>query len=218
MLLHAGGNSQDVEIKNDVFGREIQLLSEQPINAFGNGHFIVDGCRLPFFVESHHHRRGAVPAAQGRLAQEFLLAALKADGVYDTFALQAFKALLQHRPFGAVHHDGDARDVRIRSEQIEEFAHALLGIEQAFVKTNIDDIGAVLHLLPRQCERRLKIAFLDEFLEFRRTHDVGALTDHRKLPGAIAYILRFQAAQTQRGWAPFRQARLHLSQRFNDRL
>ena len=107
------------------------------------------------------------------------------------------------RPSSTVHLEPSTmmgtREMSGSKQQIEEFAHALLGIEQAFVKTNIDDIGAVLHLLPRHRERRLKIAFLDEFLEFRRTHHVGALTDHRKLPGAIAHILRFSRSNAASG-------------------
>ena len=129
MLLHAGGNGEDVKIKNDVFRWEIQLLGEQPIRTLGNGYLVVNGRCLTFLIKSHHHRRSTVSPAQGRLAQEFLFTALEADGVYDAFALQALKALLQHGPFGAVHHDGHTRNIWIRRQQVEKFAHAFLGIE-----------------------------------------------------------------------------------------
>ena len=59
--------------------------------------------------------------------------------------------------------------------------HTGLGIEQAFIETDVDDICAVFNLLPRERERTFEVIFLDELFEFRRAHHVGAFADHRKL-------------------------------------
>ncbi len=182
MLVHAGGDGQNIEVKNNVLRREIQFLGEQFVCALGDGHFVFHRRGLAFFVERHHHRGRAVALAQRRLAQEFLLAAFEADGVYDAFALQTFEAGFEHAPFGTVHHYRHARNIRIGAEQIKEAVHARLGIEQAFVETDVDDICAVFNLLPREGESAFEVVFLDEFFELRRAHHIGAFADHRELP------------------------------------
>ena len=67
MLLHAGGNGEDVKIKNDVFRWEIQLLGEQPIRTLGNCHLVINSCRLALFIKSHHNRCRTVTATQAGL-------------------------------------------------------------------------------------------------------------------------------------------------------
>ena len=118
MLLHAGGDGEDVEIKNDVFWWKIQLPRQQCVSALGDGHLVLNRRRLAFFVKSHDHGRRPIAPAQSRLPQELLLAALKADGVDDALALQALEALLQHAPLGAIDHNRHTRDVRIGREQV----------------------------------------------------------------------------------------------------
>ena len=67
MLLHASGDGEDVEVKNDVFRWEIQLLGEQPISTLGNGHLVINSCRLALFIKSHHNRCRTVTATQAGL-------------------------------------------------------------------------------------------------------------------------------------------------------
>ena len=67
MLLHTSGNGEDVEVKNDVFRREIQLLGEQPIRTLGNSHLVINSCRLALFIKSHHNRCRTVTATQTSL-------------------------------------------------------------------------------------------------------------------------------------------------------
>ena len=165
MLVHAGGDGQNIEVKNNILRRKIQFLGEELIRALSDGHFVFDCGSLAFLIERHHHRGRAVALAQCRLAQEFFFAALETNGVYDSFALQTFEADFEHAPFGAVHHYRHARNIRIGAEQIQEAMHTRLGIEQAFVETNVDNIRAVLHLLPRERERAFEVIFLDELFE-----------------------------------------------------
>ena len=60
---------------------------------------------------------------------------------------------------------------------MEEFHHRLLGIEQALVHVDVDDLRAVLDLVARDRERGWKIPGRDQLAEFRRAGDVGALAD-----------------------------------------
>jgi hypothetical protein len=44
-------------------------------------------------------------------------------------------------------------DVGLGRDEVEEGGHRLLGIEQALVHVDVDDLRAVLHLLARDGER-----------------------------------------------------------------
>ena len=150
MLLHAGGDGEDVEVKNNIPRREIRLLNEQLVGALGDGHLFLHRGGLSFFVKRHHNRRRAITPAQARLFQKLLLAGLEADGVHDALALQTFQAFLQNGPFGAVHHHRHAGDVRIHGEQVEKAPHTIFRIQQPFIEADVDDIRAVFHLLTRE--------------------------------------------------------------------
>ena len=118
-----------------------------------------------------------------------LLAFLQADGIDDRLALHAFQPGLDHRPFRGVDHDRHARDVRLGGDEVEERHHRLLAVEQALVHVDVDDVGAVLHLLARHGQRGVVIARLDQLAEFGRAGDVGALADIDETAAAIRHSL-----------------------------
>ena len=76
---------------------------------------------------------------------------------------------------GGIDHHGHARDLGFGGDQIEERRHRLLGIEQAFVHVDVDDLRAVLDLVARDRERRSVVARGDQLAELGGARDVGAL-------------------------------------------
>ncbi len=79
--------------------------------------------------------------------------------------------------FDEIDHHRHARDVGLGGDQVEERHHRLLGIEQALVHVDVDDLRAVLDLVARDLERGAVVAIGDELAEARRAGDVGALAD-----------------------------------------
>ncbi len=59
------------------------------------------------------------------------------------------QAGLDHLPLRAVDHDRHARDLGLAGDQIEEADHRRLRIEHRLVHVDVDDLRAVLDLLPR---------------------------------------------------------------------
>ena len=177
MLLDARGHREDVRIENNILGRKLDLLGQNPVRALADAHFALDGIRLAFLIESHHHHRGAVAQAQSRMRQERFLAFLEADGIDDALALDAFEARFDHRPFRRVDHDGHARDIRLAGDQAQEFHHRRLRVQHALIHVHIDDLRAIGHLLTRHVDRGGIIARFNQLAKFRRAGDVGALAD-----------------------------------------
>ena len=91
----------------------------------------------------------------------------------------ALQARFQHRPFGAVHHDRDTRDdVRLGpASRFRNVVMACFAVEHPFVHVDVNDLRAVVHLLPGDGQRGLVIALQDQLLELRRAGDIGALAD-----------------------------------------
>ena len=76
-----------------------------------------------------------------------------------------------------VHHHGDAGNVGLGGDEIEERHHRGFRIEQALVHVDVDDLRAVLDLVARHLQRGGVVARGDQLAEFRRAGDVGALAD-----------------------------------------
>jgi len=177
VLLDPGRHRKNVRIEDDVLRREIDLFGQEFVGAFANLDLALRGIRLPGLVECHDDDRGAVTQHLLRLLQKRPFAFLEADRVDDALALDAFEARLDHAPFGAVDHHRHFRDRWFGSEQIQEPHHRGLGIEHALVHVHVEDLRAVLNLIARDVERFVIALVDDEFLEFRRTRDIGALAD-----------------------------------------
>ncbi len=177
VLLHPGRDREDVRIEDDVLRREADPVHQDVVGALADRALALEGVGLALLVERHDHDRRAVAAHDLGVLDECRLALLHRDRVHHRLALQAFQAGLDHREFRRVDHHRHARDVGLGGDQVEERHHRLLGIEQALVHVDVDDLRAVLDLVARDRERRRVVAGGDELAELGRAGDVGALAD-----------------------------------------
>ena len=165
VLLHAGGDGQDVGIENDVVGIEVECAEEQVVGPLADADLVFLCGGLALFVESHDDDGRAVALAELSLFEELVFALLEADGVDDAFALSAFEARFDDRPLGAIDHDRHAGNGRLRGDEVHELRHAGLGIEEAFVEIDVDNVGSVFHLLSGYGEGAIPVVGLDHLLE-----------------------------------------------------
>ena len=172
-----GRDGKNIRIKNDVFGRKLRLFEQQFVGARADFDAAHQRIGLAFLIESHDHCRRPVAAQQPCLAQEFGLAFLHADRIHHALALHAFEPGLDHLPLGGVDHDRDARDVRLRANEIQEGGHRLLRIQHGFVHVDVDDLRAAVDLAARDDQRLGVIAGENQARERLGAGDVGALAD-----------------------------------------
>ena len=177
MLLDARGNGEDVRVEDDVLGRKADLPGEEVVGPLADRDLAVGLGRLPLLVEGHHHHRRAVPPHDAGLPEKLLLPLLEADRVDDPLPLHALQPCLQHGPPRAVDHDRHAGDVRLAGEQREELRHHRDSVEHPLVDVDVDDVGAVLDLLPGDAHGLLVAVLLDEPGERPRAGDVGPFAD-----------------------------------------
>ena len=167
VLLHAGRDGKDVGVENDVLGREPDLVHQNPIGALADADLLVKRSRLPVFVERHHYHRRAVFQHFGGVLAELLLAFLERNRVDDSLPLQALQSRLDHFPLRRVHHEGHLGDFRLTAQQLQEPRHRGDAVNHPLVHADVDHVRAVFHLLPRDADRFLVVAFLDELCELR---------------------------------------------------
>jgi hypothetical protein len=96
VLLHAGGNGEDIRVEDDVLGREAHFVDEDVVGALADRDLALDRVGLPLLVKGHHHHRGAIAAHDAGVIDERLLAFLQRYRVHHRLALQAFQAGLDH--------------------------------------------------------------------------------------------------------------------------
>ena len=117
------------------------------VGARANLDLALEGVGLALFIEGHDDHGRAIAAAQFRLAQEFFFAFLHGNRIDDGLALHAFQARFDDRPFRRVDHDGHARNIGFRGDQVQKARHGGQRIEHRFIHVDVDHLRAVFHLL-----------------------------------------------------------------------
>ena len=140
-------------------------FDQDVVGALADRGLALERVGLALLVERHHHDGGAVAAHDLGVLDERRLALLHRDRVHHRLALHAFQAGLDHRELRGVDHHRHARDVGLGGDQVEEGHHRLLGIEQALVHVDVDDLRAVLDLVARDVERGRVVAGGDQLAE-----------------------------------------------------
>ena len=141
------------------------IVDQELVGARADLDLALLGVGLALLVERHDHDRGAVARHLAGVVEERLLAFLHADRIDDRLADDAFQPGLDHAPLGAVDHDRHAGDVGLGGDQLEEGGHRQLGVEQALVHVDVDDLRAVLDLLARDLDGGGVVAGEDQLLE-----------------------------------------------------
>ena len=157
MLFDAGRDRQDIRIENDVVRVEANLIDKDAIRPFTDPDLLVVGRRLAVLIEGHHHHGSTVFHDVLRRFLENFLTLLERDRVHDPLSLKVLETFLEDLPLRGVHHDWHFRYVRLTLEKIQIAAHHRLAIDQAVIKTDIDHVRTVGHLLACHLDRRLKI-------------------------------------------------------------
>ncbi len=97
VLLHPGGDGEDVGIEDDVLGRETDLVHQDVVGAFADLAFALVGVGLALLVEGHDDDRGAVATHHLGMGDEGVHSFLHRDRVHDRLALDALEAGFDHR-------------------------------------------------------------------------------------------------------------------------
>ncbi len=196
VLLHASGHGQDVGIEDDVFRRKSDLVHKHVVSALADADFFLVGRGLALFVKGHYHHRRAILQHRCRVPAKLLFPFLQRDRIHNALALQALQPCLNHFPFGRVHHKGDLGHLRFAGQQLQESCHGRDAVDHPLVHADVNDIGAILHLLPRHAHRFFKFSFLHQPGKLRRTGHIGPLANHDVDAGLLGKWLR--SRQTER--------------------
>ena len=202
VFVHAGGDGEDVGVEDDVGGINVEFVDEDVVGAGADVDAALGGVGLALFVEGHDDAGGAVAFDESGLVAEGFFAFFEADGVDDTFALDALKAGFEDVPFGGVDHDGYAGDIGFGHDEVEKAYHDGLGVDEAFVHVDVDNVGAAFDLLAGYLQGFVEVVFADEAGKFGGAGDVGAFADHDKVEGVID-AEGFEAAEAGVGVAGF---------------
>ena len=123
VFLHSRGNGQDIGVKDDILGRELNFFCQQAVGTLRDFNLPVVARGLSLFVKTHHDHSGSHPADFTGVVQEFLLPFLERDTVDDAFALHALQSGGNDFPSRGINHDGNPGDGRIGHQQIQECRH-----------------------------------------------------------------------------------------------
>ena len=74
MLLHAGGNGEDIGIEDNVFWRKSDFINQHSVSAFTNADLVFVSCSLALFVEGHHDGGGTIFQNSGCVLAELSFA------------------------------------------------------------------------------------------------------------------------------------------------
>ena len=116
---------------------------------------------------------------------------LQGDGVDDGFPLEALQPGQNHLPVGRVYHEGDAGDVGLGGQQVEEVDHLGAGIQQPVVHVDVDDLRPVFHLLAGNLQGFFVFLLVNQAEELARAGHVAAFAHVDK----VAFGADFQQVE-----------------------
>ena len=170
------------------------------IGALADADLFLVGRGLPLLVKGHDHHRRAILEHRRSILAKLHFAFLERDRVDDALALQALEPGLDDLPFGGVHHEGDLGNLGLAGQQLQIARHGGDAVDHALVHADVEDVGAVLHLLPRYADRFFVFAFLHQLGKAGRTGHVGPLADHDVDAGLLGEGLRSRETQRLGGY------------------
>src|SRR5215217_60090 len=173
-------NRQDVRVENDVLRRKAQFIDQDIIRPRTDLYSSLIIVGLSLLIKSHYHHGSTVVHNLAGTFPEFIFTLLQRNRVYDTLSLQAFQTGLNNRPLRRIYHDRQFRNVRFRSNQVQEFGHRSLRIDHPLIHVYIDHLRTTFNLLAGYGKCSFKIAAQDQFRKFRRSGNVGPLTHVHK--------------------------------------
>ena len=194
VLFHARCHGEDVGVEDDVLGRKADL-DQNLIGSLADADLFLISGGLALFVEGHHHGGSAIFQHSSGVLAKLFLALFERDRVHDALALQALEPCLDDFPFRGVHHEGNLGHLGLAGQQLEVACHGRDAVDHALVHADVDDVGAVLHLLPGHAYRFLEFALLDQPGELGRTGHIGPLANHDVDAGLLGEGLRTGQAE-----------------------
>ena len=153
----AGSDGKYVHVEDDLFGTDSRF-GQEFIGAGADSDLSLVRRGLAFFVEGHHHHRGAQVADLAGLFEETFRPFLQADGVDDAFALGVLQAGQDAVPVGRVDHQGGLGHGRVVLDLADETLHGGRAVEHCVVHIDVDDRRAAFDLVGGYLEGRGIIA------------------------------------------------------------
>ncbi len=89
-----------------------------------------------------------------------------------------FEPRFDDRPFRAVDHDGQARDLGLGGDEVQEARHRAIGVEHPLVHVHVEEVGAAAHLFERDVGGLREVVRGDQAPKPRRAGHVRPLADH----------------------------------------
>ena len=130
------------------------------------------------------------------MLDECRLPVLQAQRIDHALSLHAAQAGFDDFPLAGVDHDRNTGDVGFAHDEVEEASHGFFAFENALVHVDVDDLRAVLHLLPRHFQGLDVVAALDQSAEPGGACDVRTFADidEQRVRGDFK---GFEAAESQ---------------------
>ena len=153
MLLDAGRDREDVGIEDDVLGREADLLGQELVGARADLDLALERVGLALLVERHHDDGGAIGATMLACSRKASSPSFIEIELTIGLPCTHFRPASITSTLGAVDHHRHAGDVGLGRDEVEELDHRLLGVDQALVHVDVDDLRAVRDLVARDIER-----------------------------------------------------------------
>ena len=197
VLFHACGDGQHIGVEDDVQRIHPYFFGQYLVGALGNFDAALITGGLPFLIEAHHYHGSTIALHILGVTDEHFLAFFQRDAVHDTFALDAFQSCHDDLPFRRIKHHGHTGYLRLGGYHVEEVHHLRLGVKKAVIHIDVDDEGAVFHLLSGNGHGFLVLLFLDQTKKLSRTCNIATLTHIHEM-NLGRYIERFQSAQLHR--------------------
>ena len=213
MAFNAGCHCEDVGVENDVGRRKLGFFREQAVGSGTYFYASLEGVCLSFFVESHDDNSRSHCFDEFGACEERLFAFFEADGIDNSFSLQAFERGFDDFPRRRVDHDGHASRCIVVGQHSEKCGHFRFRVEHGVVHVDIDDLRPCFDLPSCSGNGFSIVFFINETKEFSASGHVASFADADESRVFFACLQRVETRQDER---PFLGLYLAWLMRFRD--
>ena len=128
-------------------------IDEDPVGALADADFVLVGRGLALLVEGHDHGGRAILQHRGAFSRNFSSPSFSEIEFTMPLPLKALQPGLDDLPLRGVDHERNLGDFRLAGQQLQEARHRRDAVDHAFVHADVEDVGAILDLLPGDADR-----------------------------------------------------------------
>lgn len=181
MLRHTCGNSQNIDIEDNVLWVKLYLINQNFVSSLANSDFVIACGSLSLLVESHDNNGCTILLDSFSVASELIFSSLKRNTIDNAFPLAILKSGFNDLKLTRINHNRHLGNIRVRQRHPHKPRHRFLPINQPIIKIKIQNLCSIFHLILSHGNSCFILILLNQLFELEGPRYIAPLAHVNEL-------------------------------------